>query len=318
MTDEIDTPLDDSGTESVETSEYDTELELDDLDLEEEGTEDDLEDGEIEGEEGEADEQPDEDSDDEPEDQQEAEPEAVKPDAVVKLPDGTETTVEELTKGHLRQADYSRKTQEVAERRKAVEAEAARIKSVTDAFIERISSLIPNEPETALAYTNPGQYTAQKAAYDSAIAQVKDLINISKEAEGVKGSMTEQQRREMLQAENAKLIEKFPEAGTKEGREKFFSSVQSVAEEIGFTTQELSQVSDHRVFALAHWAKKGMEAEKAKTKVREKAQKAPPTAPRKPGQGARKNDAAARRKARAALVKDDSIENAIRLLSQNS
>ncbi|WP_434286294.1 hypothetical protein [Celeribacter sp. SCSIO 80788] len=226
---------------------------------------------------------------------------------VVKLANGEEVTVSDLIQGRMMQADYTRKSQDLANRRKATEAEAQRIESVTTAFIEHISSLIPNEPDAALAYRNPAAYTQQKAAYDSAIAQVQKLMDVSNQAKEVRQGLSDEDRRTMLQGENAKLIERFPEAGTKDGREKFFAGVQSAAEDLGFSAQELSQVSDHRLFALAHWAQKGMAAEKSKKVVREKAQKAAPAAPRKPGQGAKnasRNVEAMRKLSRSGSMKD--------------
>jgi hypothetical protein len=38
--------------------------------------------------------------------------------AKVKLADGTEITIDELQKGYMRQSDYTKKTQELAQKRK--------------------------------------------------------------------------------------------------------------------------------------------------------------------------------------------------------
>ena len=77
--------------------------------------------------------------------------------------------------------------------------------------------------------------------------------------------------------------------------------------EMGFTAQELQQATDHRLFKLAHWARKGMAAEKARAAAKAKAQAAPPVAPHKPGQGARAasgNAEAMRKLSRTGSLKD--------------
>ena len=106
---------------------------------------------------------------------------------------------------------------------------------------------------------------------------------------------------------NDKLTNLFPKTATREGRQKFFEDVQSVAGELGYSTDELRGVTDHRLFALAHWAKVGMDAAKAREKAQAKVEKAPPATPRKPGQGAataNRNAEAMRKLGRTGSIKD--------------
>lgn len=228
-------------------------------------------------------------------------------DAVVQLADGETVTVKELAAGRMRQADYTRKTQELGNQRKALEAEAQKLQNITTAFVDHLSNMIPAEPDAQLAYTDPNKYTQQKAQYDAAVAQVQRLIELGSQPKEVTQNMTQEAHQRLLQEENTLLAGKFPETGTQEGRAKFFNEVAETANEVGFTTEELQQVTDHRLFALAHWAKKGMEADKAKTAAKAKAQKAPPATPRKPGQPAKKangNREAMRKLSRSGSMRD--------------
>ena len=99
----------------------------------------------------------------------------------------------------------------------------------------------------------------------------------------------------------------FPETSGGKTREAFFNGVQSAASDLGFSNAELSAIRDPRVFALAHWAAKGMAAEKARATAKAKVAAAPPATPRKPGQGARQangNAEAMRKLARSGSLRD--------------
>lgn len=228
-------------------------------------------------------------------------------DAVVELSDGTKVTVKDLIAGNMRQQDYSRKTQEASELRKRLEADAQRIDGIMQAFVDHLTAMVPNEPDPSLAFREPGKYTAQKAAYDAAIAQVQKLLEMGSAPKEVQKALETGDRTARLRDENAKLAALFPATTTKEGRERFFTDAQAAAQELGFTVEDLQGVDDHRLFALAHWAKIGMDAQKARDKAKAKAAKAPPAAPVKPGQPARaanRNADAMRKLARSGSIKD--------------
>lgn len=308
MQDEPNTPLEDSGTDNVAPSEDDTPDIYDYFDPDEDqDTEETVEDAGTDDETDEA-EADNEDESQETEDDEDAEPKvAISDETEVSLPDGSTLPLSELKKGYLRQSDFSRKTQELANVRSSTEAEAKRIAAVTDAFIDHIAAMLPPEPSPALAQRDPNAYTRQKAAYDVAVSQVQKIIEASEQAKETVQTFDSQSHQELLQRENQSLAEKFPETTKADTRQKFFSHVSEAAEAVGFSTDELTKVSDHRLFALAHWAKRGMEAEKAKEKAREKVKDAPPSAPRKPGQTAAKagrNKEAMRKAVRSGRLDD--------------
>ena len=201
------------------------------------------------------------------------------------LSDGTEVSLDELKSGHLRQADYSRKTLEVAETRKAVVAESNRIANITKAFIEHMGTLMPAEPPMSLAFSNPGLYTAQKAQFDAAEAQMQKLVDIGTQAKGTTDNLTNAERHELLKAEDAKLQAALPQTRTQEGRQKFFSEALSTARALGYADHELSQISDHRLYLVLNMAARGLAADKAVQAAKTKVLNVPPVAPKaKPGQ----------------------------------
>lgn len=205
---------------------------------------------------------------------------------VVKLADGTEVPVADLKVGYLRQSDYTRKTQEVANERKAVSADVERMQRITTAFVDHLTTLIPSAPPASLALSDAKKYVEQKALHESAMAQVQQLIELGNAPKEISASMSEADQQRQLQEANTRLAEMFPETSGGKTREAFFNGVQSAASDLGFSNAELSAIRDPRVFALAHWAAKGMAAEKARATAKAKVASAPPATPRKPGQGA--------------------------------
>ena len=135
------------------------------------------------------------------------EPEAPKPDPVtLTLPDGTQISADEAAKGYLRQADYTRKSQELAQQRQAAQADLQRIQGITEAITDHLTSLIPPAPDTALAMTNPQAYVAQKAQHDAAVAKVRELIEVGGKPKQIQDAWTAEQRQTVLAQENADLL----------------------------------------------------------------------------------------------------------------
>jgi hypothetical protein len=292
MTDEDNNP--DSGIETVNTQAPDTAEDWDYYDPEEDNVE------------------PPEEAATEEGTEEVSEPEEIEAplEAVVMLSDGTKAKVADLVQGNLRQADYTRKSQELAVKRQAIDADIQRIEGITESFIDHLSKLVPEAPDHALALRDPSAYTRQLAQHQAAMAQVQKLIELGEQPKQIKDAMTAEQRSQHLADENSKLLERFPAVSTKAGRESFFSKAVNAANEIGFSQEELGQVDDHRLFVLAHYAKIGMESVKSREVAKAKVQAAPQVSPRKPGQTTQGNrNAEGMRK----LARSGSIKDALRI-----
>ncbi len=230
--------------------------------------------------------------------------------ALLKLPDGTEVSLDEAVNGYLRQSDYSKKTQEVAGLRKSLEADLRTVEGITQAFIDHLTKMVPAMPDPALALRDPNGYVRAKAQYDAAMGQVQQLIEIGKQPKEIAAKLENGDKQAVITRENAALIERFPTVATPQGRQKFFESAAEAAQAMGFSMAELQGVTDHRMFAMAHWANEGMKAAKARETAKAKVANVPPATPRKPGQPAQANrNADAMRK----LARSGSIRDAMRV-----
>ena len=241
-----------------------------------------------------------------------SEPDPEPADDVHVTVNGERLALSELKAGYQRQADYSRKTQEVAERRKGLEAMSARVNQTVEAVADFLIRQIPAAPDPQLAMTNPGQFVQQKAMHEAATAQVHALLEQAGQVKDVAQALTVEQQRELLQQENAKLAEVFPATATDEGRKVFFDTAAAAAKELGYSDDEIKQVMDHRMFSLAHYAAIGMKAEKAREKAKAKVQNAPPVAnPKAQKQGVNASKARRNQEAMKRLARTGSIEDAL-------
>lgn len=203
-----------------------------------------------------------EESEDEESDDEEAEdtpaPER-KLKVTVKGDDGTDQEIEvdeaEVVKGYQRQADYTRKTQELAQREhQAVEilkakhdefaqdylskAEASR------AAIVQLAGLRGEDEMAQLAQSDPAAWVAENQRRQSIAAVLGQLDQqISAERQEIERRQAEamqQARTEMFQRTWAEL--------QKDGidREKLGKAYSDVSKTYGFSSDELAQVLDHR------------------------------------------------------------------------
>lgn len=251
-----------------------------------------------------------EDAEPSSEDAEDKQPEHATLDALVKLADGSEVAVRDLIAGQMLKDDYSRKTQSIAEQRKAYESSSARLEKQTSALIDYIAQRMPPEPNRELAATDPAKWNQMKARYDAAVSDLQGILGVKEDVQAARNEANEAVHQQTLRDENRKLTMMFPEAGTKDGREAFFTNAHKAAVELGFSEAELHQVSDHRLYALAHWARRGLEAEKQSKAARAKVQDAPPVAPKKARvDRGRQRSADAMRK----LAKSGSIEDALQV-----
>ena len=286
MTDESDTTPDEGVTDNVEPTEHETAEPTDYWDPDEDTPE---------GESSEATDEADE----------EVAAEKAEAPALVKLADGSEVTLDEAIKGYQRQNDYTRKTQELTQTRKALETDLQRIEGITSAFVDHLSAMVPALPDPSLALRDPNAYVRAKAQHDAAMAQVQKLIELGTQPKEIKSQMTTAQAREHATAEKQRLAERFPEIATREGQEKFFANTAEAAQAAGFSIDDLNGTTDHRLFVLAHWAQVGMKAAAAREVAKAKVANVPPATPRRPGQPvAGKGDAAAQKFRKAPTLRN--------------
>lgn len=252
----------------------------------------DADEAEAEPDEGEAEEEPDEEEAPKPKGKQPGD------DVTVKLDDGTQVTLRELKRGFLRQSDYTRKTQEAAEIRKAAEAQREALSTVAEQQKEAfevaaalIRAQIPDPPDPALIQTNPQAYLQLQAQREQAQQKLVELATAYRQSqEGVK-AQTEAQKKAQEDAERKELedlkrteyqalVKAMPKLGTDEGRKAFLTEAAEIGGKVyGITPEQIGNIISHVEVRILHDAIQWRKYQSSKMEAVSKAKQAPPMRP---------------------------------------
>lgn len=171
--------------------------------------------------------------------------------------DGEEVEVpeDELLKGYSRTQDYTRKTQQLAEQRKAAEAEYEQVRNERQQYGELLGKLaakLEQEPQVdeSLQYTDPiayAQQVAQVYQYQTqrqAIAQEQQrLAQIQQQEQAAQTQKYLAEQQEMLTT----LIPDWVDADVAKAEK---AKIREVAKQYGYGDEELAQLYDARAVAL--------------------------------------------------------------------
>lgn len=196
-----------------------------------------------------------------------------------------EVPLDELLKGYSRTADYTKKTQEVAEARKMVEAERQKIEEASrlrDQYAERLSVIEQMLSQTdkaedlaSLKETDPIGYAvrvAEQAEREKQLAAVR--AEQQRLAQQQQSEHSERLKAHLAQ-EAARLREEIPEMADEIKGEVVKRDIRNFAKSIGFSDQELAQVYDSRAVLTLYKAMQYDKLMKGKPQATKKVQQAP-------------------------------------------
>jgi hypothetical protein len=255
-----------------------------------------------------------------PTEEAEPESEATAPPLYTVIVDGHEAQVpvDELVAGYQRQADYTRKTTEVARQRETIEADSRRLRETLDkeaqvltAAEQWLQTQLPADPDWSklAGEVSDAEFNRQYALH----AQQKEKLaavqtKLASIREQQQKDQTEQFRTFILQQEQ-KLLERVPEwKDTAKAKAEMGSLTAWIKERFPETTDaEIAQTVDHRWWALARDAKAYRDA-LGKPKVTRPQATSPVVAPGAKGLPPKKPDAIA--EARSRVKETGAIEDA--------
>jgi hypothetical protein len=198
-----------------------------------------------------------------------------------------EVTLEELQQGYSRTKDYTKKTQALAETRKAVEAERARIeeaKQLRDTYaqrlevIEKLLSQDQGEENLAeLRENDPIGYAIKIAERSEKEKQLQAVRAEKQKIAQQQESDRQQALQGHLQQEAVKLREMIPEFRDEAKAEIARKDIRTYAKSVGFSDEELSQVYDSRAVKTLYNAMMYEKLMKGKSVATKKVQDAPRT-----------------------------------------
>jgi hypothetical protein len=183
-------------------------------------------------------------------------------DAKVRLDDGKVITIAELRRGTLLQSDYSRKTQALAEERRAVEQHYAQVREVENSLAQQreivaglMQVVLPRPPDPAMLDPQSGQfdlvtYTKEKDAYERQSMLVQKMIGDHQAMLARQAYEDNFQRSAIRTQEAERLFERAPELRNPETYQRFWAEAVETVGEFGFSPEELDQVDDHRTYLV--------------------------------------------------------------------
>ena len=198
-----------------------------------------------------------------------------------------EVTLEELQQGYSRTKDYTKKTQALAETRKTVEAERARIeeaKQLRDTYAQRLQVIeqMLNQPadNENLAELRESDPLGSAIKVAERAEREKQLQAVQAEKQRIaQQQQSEQQEylKKHLASEADKLKEWIPEFRDEVKADLARKEIRSYAKSIGFSDQELANVYDARAVQTLYKAMQYEKLMKGKSVATKKVNEAPKT-----------------------------------------
>lgn len=227
----------------------------------------------------------DESEDSDESESEESEPEQPKRKFKVKAAgEEVEVDEDELIKGYQRSKDYTQKSQQLAEQRKAIEAEQSKLSTLNQerqAYSQRLQAIdqflskqLQGENLESLKEVDPIGYAVKVAERTEKEKQLAVIRAEQQRIAQVQQAEQQQKLQAHLQSEAQKLVEVIPEFGTDKGQE-IKRDIREYALNLGYTEQDLANLYDHRAVLALYKAMKFEKLQKAKPETLKKVQEAP-------------------------------------------
>lgn len=198
-----------------------------------------------------------EDRSDEAEDNESPSQESTESEPVrYRLADGTEVTadeVEEWRKGHLRQSDYTRKAQKLAEQKKAAEEIQAQIAQQAQYFDQAMpvvmqiaQSRIPPAPDPKMLETDLIGFMQAKEAHEAALREVQELQNLWDSRQQQVQQEQANAQKEAFRSAQAELLRMMPELKDPAKVTALRAEIETALPTYGYTAEDVNHLMDPR------------------------------------------------------------------------
>ena len=197
-----------------------------------------------------------------------------------------DVTLDELVEGYQKGSDYTKKSQHLAEQRKAVEEhayaiqEAQNLRDEYHARLGQVQEVLQNNAEEyvdldVLKENDPIAYAvavAERTENNKKLQAVhQEQVRLSEESKAYHS----QQQAQFVQAQAKLLSEKMKDFSNPKKAEQLKGEIRNFGKSVGFSDQELGQVLDHRHVMVLHKAAQWDKLQKAKAGVTKKVANAP-------------------------------------------
>ena len=233
--------------------------------------------------------------------------------------DGTdyEVTQDELIQGYQRNADYTRKTQELAVEKQQSSEFVERSKKDVEAKLAQLTQL--NQAAQAQLQEEYAKIDFEKLYDEDPVEAARLEHKMRKKHEQL--AQVQQQTQQLQTQEFQKYLEeqqkqlnvKLPELSHPEKGQQFKKQMRDYLSSVGFNTQEIDSVYDHRYVMLVRDAMSYRNLQKAKPQIKKKAVNAPKVVKSGVSKSKGQQQAEAKRQQLSKLRKSGSVQDAAKL-----
>tara|TARA_R100001463_G_scaffold128338_1_gene186782 strand:+ start:4164 stop:5183 length:1020 start_codon:yes stop_codon:yes gene_type:complete len=233
--------------------------------------------------------------------------------------DGTdyEVTQDELIQGYQRNADYTRKTQELAVEKQQSSEFVERSKKDVEAKLAQLTQL--NQAAQAQLQEEYANIDFEKLYDEDPVEAARLEHKMRKKHEQL--AQVQQQTQQLQTQEFQKYLEeqqkqlnvKLPELSHPEKGQQFKKQMRDYLSSVGFNTQEIDSVYDHRYVMLVRDAMSYRNLQKAKPQIKKKAVNAPKVVKSGVSKSKGQQQAEAKRQQLSKLRKSGSVQDAAKL-----
>ena len=233
-----------------------------------------------------------------------------------------EVTLDELQNGYSRQQAYTKRSMELAEQRKAFEAEQAETRQIRDAYAQQLDQLAAQIQQTtqqepdwrALAETmSERDLFLYKAEWDQQKEYQKQVQAEQQRIASERSREQEQELRKHLEVQRTDMLNRIPAWQDEDVREAERREVITYAQKrIGFSQEEIANASDARAIELLYKAWQWDQLQEKKPAAKKRTRKAPKMAkagrPKTKREVANRSQREARKRFESAGTVDAAVE----------
>ena len=174
-----------------------------------------------------------------------------------------EVTMDELLKGYSRQSDYTKKTQELSEHRKAFDnarqqmaREYQQIQAERQQYIDSLQQIVDSSAPGLEQYASinweqlkaedPIAFITKKEEFREAQDNIAQYQAQQEEVYQKQYQEYQQQAHQVLQQEHSKMAQVLPEWKEPEKQKKIAKDIKEYALSVGYTPEEVGSLVDHR------------------------------------------------------------------------
>ena len=186
-------------------------------------------------------------------------------------------TLDELRNGYSRDADYRRKTEDLAYDKKQFQTESEKQRQDYSTKLSELNQMMSVAQQQLNAEINSADLEKLYEEDPTEAARIEHRLKKKQEKlnQAMQKTQSEQKKQfdGFLQDQHRKLVQKMPEFSNHEKASQLKTSMKSTLNSYGFNDQEIAQVYDHRIVMLVNDAMKFRNMQKAKPNMAKKISK---------------------------------------------